>query len=599
MNTLDLRKQKHLDIIKTAEDFLKKADWRVKENSNIPFSFSNVFFHSAGEVISRYTLAKVYPPKISRAHVGGDLHIHNLYMGIVGYCAGWSLKQLLMEGLSGIPGRLSCAPPQHLNTALHQLVNFVGIIQNEWSGAQAFNSIDTLLAPFVRKDVLSYKEVKQAIQEFVFGSNVTSRWGGQTPFTNITLDLKVPDDLKNEAVIVGGKLLNDTYSNYQKEADVINKAFLEVMIEGDADNRPFTFPIPTYNITKDFDWNSENSQLLFEMAAKYGIPYFQNFVKSDLDPSEVRAMCCRLLLNLKQFYRRLGGYFGYADKTGSIGVVTINMPRIGFLSRDEREFFERLEHLMELAKDSLEIKRKLVKKNIDNGLLPYTKRYLGTLRWHFLTIGLIGMNEACLNFLGQDIATKEGKKFAMRVLKFMRDKLLDFQEETGNIYNLEATPAEGTSYRLAEIDKKKHPKIITAGENIPYYTNSTFLPVGFTDDIFEALKHQEDLQILYTGGTIFHGFVGERISDANVCMLLVKRIAENFKIPYFTLTPTFSICPNHGYISGEHSKCPRCGGETEVYSRIVGYLRPVQNWNEGKREEFRQRLEYNEKKFGN
>jgi ribonucleoside-triphosphate reductase len=594
---LKSRKQNYLDAVKTTEDFLKKTDWRVKENSNIPFSFSNIFFRSAGEVMSRYTLAKVYPPEVSKAHVDGDLHIHNLYMGIVGYCAGWSLKQLLAEGLSGVPGRLACAPPQHLSTALHHVVNFVGIIQNEWSGAQAFNSLDTLLAPFVRKDDLNYKEVKQALQEFVFGLNVTSRWGGQTPFSNITLDLKVPDDLKDDYVVVGGKILTDTYSDYQEEMDMINRAFLEVMIEGDADKRPFTFPIPTYNITKDFDWGSENAQMLFEMTAKYGIPYFQNFIRSDLDPHEVRAMCCRLLLNLKQFYRRLGGYFGYADKTGSVGVVTLNMPRIGFLSKDENEFFERLGNLMELAKDSLEIKRRLIEENIERGLLPYTKRYLGTLRWHFSTIGLIGMNEACLNFLGQSIATKEGKKFSIKVLKFMRDRLLEFQEETENIYNLEATPAEGTSYRLARIDKEKYPEIITAGERVPYYTNSTHLPVGFTDDIFEALTHQEDLQVLYTGGTVFHGFVGERIRDADACMRLVRKIAENFKIPYFTITPTFSICPNHGYVVGEHFKCPECGEDTEVYSRVVGYLRPVQNWNEGKREEFRQRLEYSERKI--
>ena len=588
-------KEEYVDVVKLTDDLLEEADWRIRENSNIPFSFSSVFFRGAGEVIRRYTLAKVYPPRVSQAHGDGDFHIHNLYMGIVGYCAGWSLRQLLAEGVRGGPGRLASAPPQHLGTALHQLVNFVGIIQNEWAGAQAFNSLDTFLAPFVRKDHLEYKAVRQALQEFVFGLNVTSRWGGQTPFSNITLDGSIPADLKDESVVLGGKLLTETYADYQEEADMINKAFLEVMIEGDADNRPFTFPIPTYNLTEDFDWDSENSQLLFTMTAKYGIPYFQNFLKSGLDPREVRAMCCRLLLDLKQLYRRFGGYFGFADKTGSVGVVTINLPRIAFQSREEHAYFERLGQLMELAKESLEVKRGLIEKNMERGLLPYTQRYLGTLRWHFSTIGLLGMNEACLNFLGQDITSKEGKDFAAKVLTYMRRRLLEFQEDTGNLYNLEATPAEGTSYRLAKIDRERYPQIITAGEKTPYYTNSTHLPVDYTDDIFEALTHQEDLQRLYNGGTIFHGFLGERVSDPATCMRLVRTIAETFTIPYFTITPTFSICPNHGYVVGEHFTCPTCGENAEVYSRVVGYLRPVQNWNAGKKEEFRQRVEYREK----
>jgi ribonucleoside-triphosphate reductase len=459
------------------------------------------------------------------------------------------------------------------------------------SGAQAFNSIDTLLAPFVRKDRLSYKQVKQAIQEFIFGINVTARWGGQSPFTNITLDWVVPRDLAKERVILGGKLLKDTYAEYQDEVDMINRAFLEVMIEGDAAGRVFTFPIPTYNLTRKFDWDSPNANLLFEMSAKFGIPYFQNFITSDLVPGEIRAMCCRLRLEVREFYRRYGGYFGYADKTGSVGVVTINMSRIAFLAKDEDDFFTRLTRVMDLAKESLEIKRRLVQRNIEIGLLPYTKRFLGTLMWHFSTIGLIGMNEACINFLGTDIVSKVGQRFAIKVLKFMRKRIIDYQKETGNIYNLEATPAEGTSYRLAKLDKEKYPQIVTAGERVPYYTNSTWLPVGHTDDLWWALKHQEPLQTLYTGGTVFHAFLGERI-DAGACKLLVKKIATTFRIPYFTITPTFSICADHGYVAGEQAVCPTCGRPTEVYSRVVGYLRPVSSWNVGKQEEFRQRKTY-------
>jgi len=577
---------------KTVQNYIDKAIWEINENANLDYSFSSVFFRLAGDSITNYVLTKIYPKKIAKAHIDGDFHLHNLYMGIVGYCAGWSIRDILLDGFNGVPGKIESSPPKHFSTALLQLSNFVGTLQNEWAGAQAFNSLDTLLAPFVRKDKLDYKQVKQHMQQFIYNLNISSRWGGQTPFTNITFDIKVPEDLKDEYVIMDGKMQTQTYSDYEKEMDMINKAFMEAMLEGDMHQRIFTFPIPTYSLTKDFDWDSDVSKSLFAMTAKYGIPYFQNFIKSDLDPRHIRAMCCRLLLDLRQFYRRVGGFFGYADKTGSVGVVTINMPRLGYTSKDETGFFEKLEDIMELAKDSLEIKRKIVTQNINKGLLPFTKRYLGSLKWHFSTIGLIGMNEACLNFLGKNIASKEGKAFAIKTLKFMRDKLLEFQKKTGNIYNLEATPAEGTSYTLVLLDKKKYPKIITAGKKIPYYTNSTFLPVNFTDDIFEALDHQEELQIQYTGGTIFHTFIGERINDPETCKVLVKRIAENFRIPYFTITPTFSVCSDHGYIIGEFHKCPQCGKTTEVYSRIVGYYRPLQNWNIGKKEEFRQRKVY-------
>ena len=582
-----------LDVIKAVDEYINRTNWMIRENSNVSYSFSAVFLKLAGEAVSKYTLAKVYPPEIRRAHVDGDIHIHNLYMGIVGYCAGWSVRDILYFGFNGVPYRVESRPPRHFSTALLQIANFVGTLQNEWAGAQAYNSLDTFLAPYVRMDGLSYREVKQEIQQFVYNLNITSRWGGQSPFTNVTFDLKVPEDLRNEHVVYAGKLLEDTYEEYQEEVDMINKAFAEVMAEGDMVGRVFTFPIPTYNITRDFDWDSEAVDAIFEMTAKYGNPYFQNFINSDLNPRDIRAMCCRLRLDLREVYRRVGGYFGYADKTGSVGVVTINMPRIGYLSKDEDEFFERLERLMELAKESLEIKRRVVEKNIQLGLLPFTKRYLGGqgLRWHFSTIGLIGMNEACLNFLGVSIAEKEGKRFAIKVLKFMRQKILEFQQETGNIYNLEATPGEGLSYRFAMLDKKKYPDIITAGEKVPYYTNSTHLPVNYTDDLFEALRHQDDLQVLYNGGTVFHAFIGERL-DPEGCKVLVKKIAENFRLPYYTITPTFSVCPDHGYIPGEHFKCPYCGRDTEVYSRVVGYLRPVQLWNDGKREEFRQRVTY-------
>lgn len=587
-----------LEVEKIVSDYLSQVDWRVRENSNIGYSMSGLLMHVAGSVISNYTLDRIYPMEVADAHRNGDFHLHDLYFGLSGYCAGWSLKQLLYEGFNGVPGNIESNPPKHLDTALLQMVNFIGTLQNEWAGAQAFNSIDTYLAPFIRKDSLSFKETKQAIQKFVFNLNITSRWGSQTPFTNLTFDWMVPDDVKSEPVIIGGKLLDETYEDYQKEMDVINRAFLEVMMEGDRNGRPFTFPIPTYNLTRDFDWESENARILFEMTAKYGLPYFSNFINSDLNPSDVRSMCCRLRLDLRQLDRNItGGLFGSGDSTGSVGVVSINMPRLGYLSKNKEEFFKRLNYLMNLAKDSLEIKRKIVERNMQAGLLPYTKRYLGTLKNHFSTIGPIGMNEACLNLFGKGIDSSEGKEFAIEVLNFMRKNLSDFQEETGHIYNLEAVPAEGTSYRLARIDKKKYPDIITAGEGVPYYTNSTLLSVNKTDDLFEALRHQEPLQTLYTGGTVFHTFLGERMSSGASCARLLKKILYNTRMPYVTITPTFSICPDHGYLAGEHYLCPKCGKKTEVYSRVVGYFRPVSNWNEGKQEEFKQRQEYNQGSF--
>jgi len=589
---------KSIKVRSLVNDYLANGDWRVRENANIGYSFGGLMLHISGSVIANYLLENVYPAKVAQAHIDGDLHIHDLYMGLNGYCAGWSIRQLLLEGMNGVPGKIYSNPPKHLSTVMTQLVNFLGTLQNEWAGAQAFSSFDTYLAPFVAYDHLNYKQTKQLIQQFVFDLNTPSRWGTQTPFTNITLDWQVPEDLAKEPVIIGGKFQKQKYADFTREMKMINRAFIEVMTEGDAAGQPFTFPIPTYNITPDFDWDSANSERLFEMTAKFGIPYFQNFINSDLKPTDIRAMCCRLRMDLRQLAKKTGGLFGFGESTGSVGVVTINMPRIGYLAKTKKDFFRRLASLMDLARDSLEIKRKLVQKNMDQGLLPYTKRYLGNLRHHFSTIGLNGMNEACLNFLGKDIASPEGREFAIETLKFMRGRLQKYQKETGEIYNLEATPAEGTSFRFARLDKKRFPKIITAGKkSTPYYTNSTHLPVGYTDDIFEALEHQDDLQVLYTGGTVLHGFLGERVSDANACRKLVKKIAENFRLPYFTITPTFSICPTHGYLPGEHFRCPRCRKKALVYSRVVGYLRPVQNWNKGKREgEFPERKEYSERK---
>lgn len=590
------------------EEYVLEKSWKVKENSNASYSLSGLQAHVSDTVISKYTLKNIYPPEISKNHKKASFHIHDLGVGtFAAYCAGWSLRQLLEEGFNGVAGRIAAKPAKHFNAALGQMVNFMGTMQNEWAGAQAFSSFDTYLAPLAAKDNLNYKRIKQSIQEFVFAINATSRWGNQVPFTNITLDWTVPEDMEGMPAIWGGKELKETYSEFQEEMDLINKAFIEVMTAGDMNGRIFTFPIPTYNITKDFDWDSENANLLFKMTAKYGTPYFQNFINSSLNPQDVRSMCCRLQLDVRELKQKTGGLFGSGEKTGSIGVVTINMPQLGYRSKNEDEFFERLGYLMYLAKEALEIKRKEVEKNMQNGLLPWSKRYLGTFNYHFSTIGLNGMNECCLNFLGHSIASSEGKKFALKTLDFMRGKLKKYQEETGNIYNLEATPAEGTSYRLARIDKENYPDIITSGtKNAPYYTNSTHLPVDHTDDIFDAFEHQDDLQCKYTGGTVMHGFLGEKMRDAKACKKLVKVIANKFNLPYFTVTPTFSICPVHGYIAGKHYKCPvevgggekmaKCNKDTEVYSRVVGYYRPVQQWNKGKTQEFKERKTYSEKK---
>ena len=549
-------KQLMMDVQDLVSSYIDHQDWRVNENSNAGYSYASLLNHVSGAVIANYTLANVYPKEIADAHTNGDFHLHDLSCGIVGYCAGWSLRQLLTEGFRGRGGRASASPARHFDTALGQIVNFLSTLQTEWAGAQAFISFDTFLAPFVRADKLTYDEIKQNIQSFVFGLNIASRWG-QTPFTNLTLDWVVPEDLRDQEVLIGGELIPGTrYADYQPEMDQINRAFLEVMSEGDRDGRIFTFPIPTYNITKDFNWDSENAKLLFQVTGKYGLPYFQNFINSDLNPGDVRSMCCRLQMDVRELRKKTGGLFGAGEQTGSIGVVTINMPRIGYLSKSEDEFFARLDNLMRLAMESLEIKRKVVQRYLDADLLPYTKTYLGTLKNHFSTIGLVGMNEACLNFLGCSICDEEGHAFSVKVLEHMKAKIQDFQAATDHIYNLEATPAEGTSFRLARIDRKKYPDIICAGDTDPYYTNSTQLPVGYTDDLFEALDMQADLQSLYTGGTVFHAFIGEKIESPELVATLVKRIATNYRLPYFTLTPSFSICPVHGYIPGAHENCP-------------------------------------------
>lgn len=580
-----------LDVKDVVKGYIDNGDWRIRENANIDFSFSGLLWHGVGSIMAYYALNHVYPSEISQAHINGDLHLHNLSMSLCGYCAGWSLFQLLSEGFNGVFGKVESAPAKHLRPALGQIVNFIGTLQNEWAGAQAFSSLDTYFAPFIRKDNLTYDHLKQAMQEFVFNMNVTSRWGGQCPFSNISFDWKVPEDLQNREVMLGGKNLPETYSDYQHEMDMFNKAFIEVMIEGDAKKRVFTWPIPTYNLTKDFDWNDENADLLFQMTAKYGIPYFQNFINSDLKPSDVRAMCCHLNLDIQRTAKKTGALFGSGESTGSVGVVTINMPRIGFLAKDDSDYFERLDKLMYLAKSSLEIKRKVVSRNMEIGMLPFSKRYLGNLNNHFLTIGLIGMNESLLNFMKQDITTGQGKKFALKVLDFMRERIIEFQEETGHFYNLEATPGEGTSFKFAKKDKQLYPGIITSGGGAPFYTNSTMPPVGWTDDLHKSLTHQEELQSKYTGGTVFHVWLGES-PDSDATKILVKKIANNFKMPYFTITPTFSVCQTHGYISGENFSCPQCGAKTEVYSRVVGYLRPVQMWNPGKQQEFKERAKF-------
>ncbi len=582
-----------LDFSRTVNDYLTQLDWRVKENSTVSYSIGGLILHNSGTVVANYWLNEVYDEEIANAHRSADMHIHDLSM-LSGYCAGWSLRQLIQEGLGGVAGKITSAPAKHLSTLSNQMVNFLGVLQNEWAGAQAFSSFDTYLAPFVKIDGLSFIQTKQAVQSFVFGVNTPSRWGTQSPFSNITLDWVVPSDLKDKPAIVGGMEQNFTYGDCQSEMDMINKAFIEVMLEGDANGRGFQYPIPTYNITRDFNWENENVQLLFEMTSKYGTPYFQNFINSDLNPGDVRSMCCRLQLDKRELRRRGGGLFGSDEFTGSIGVVTLNMPRIAYLSSGEEEFFSRLDKTMELAKRSLEIKRRIVEKLNMAGLYPYTRRYLKDFNNHFSTIGLVGMNEACLNasWIGKSIDDREAFEFSARVLEHMRARLADFQEETGNLYNLEATPAESTCYRLAKHDREKYSDIITAGDETPYYTNSTNLPVGYTDDIFEALQIQEQLQTKYTGGTVFHTFLGEQISDWETTKALVKKIAENFKIPYFTISPTYSICSNHGYINGEVYSCPECGKATETYSRITGYYRPVQHWNNGKQEEFRHRNTY-------
>lgn len=551
-----------IDINKTMDGYLGQSDWRVHENANVNFSLGGLILHNSGTITANYWLNNIYTKEIADAHRTAAFHIHDLSM-FSGYCAGWSLRQLIAEGLGGVPDKITSKPATHLTTLVNQIVNFLGIMQNEWAGAQAFSSFDTYLAPFVKADNLNEKQVRQCIQSYIYGVNTPSRWGSQAPFTNITLDWVCPDDLKNKKAIVGGKEQNYTYGDCQKEMDLINKVFIELMIEGDAEGRGFAYPIPTYNITRDFDWNSENAKLLFTMTAQYGTPNFQNFVNSDLNPSDVRSMCCRLQLDKRELRRRGGGLFGADEFTGSIGVVTINLPQIAYLAKNEEEFFKRLEYLMGLAKESLCIKRKVIQRLYDGGLYPYTRRYLKTLVNHFNTIGLCGMNEACLNFLGKDISTPEGKAFAERVLTFMRERMQDYQEETGDLFNLEATPAESTSYRLARHDKEQYPDIITSGTEDPFYTNSSQLPVDYTADVFEALDHQESLQTKYTGGTMFHVFMGEALKDWKSCADLVRTIASKYRIPFFTISPTYSICKIHGYLNGQQFECPKCKAEKE------------------------------------
>ena len=552
-----------LDINKTMDGYLAQSDWRVNENANVNFSLGGLILHNSGTITANYWLNNIYSKEIADAHKTAAFHIHDLSM-FSGYCAGWSLRQLIVEGLGGVKDKITSKPATHLSTLVNQIVNFLGIMQNEWAGAQAFSSFDTYLAPFVKIDNLSEKEVRQCIQSYVYGVNTPSRWGSQAPFSNITLDWTCPADLKDKKAIVGGKEQDFTYGDCQKEMDLINKQFIKIMLEGDAEGRGFGYPIPTYNITKDFDWNSENAKLLFEMTSMYGTPYFQNFVNSDLNPSDVRSMCCRLRLDKRELRKRGGGLFGSDEFTGSIGVVTINLPQIGYLAKNEEQFFKRLDYLMDLAKQSLCIKRKVIQKLYDGGLFPYTKRYLKTLNNHFNTIGLCGMNECCLNFLGVNIVHPEGKKFAEKVLDYMRQKMQDYQEETGELFNLEATPAESTSYRLARHDKQNYPDIIASGTSDPYYTNSTQLPVDYTSDIFEALDQQESLQTRYTGGTVFHTYMGEQIKDWKACRDLVKTIMANYRIPYLTISPVYSICPVHGYLSGEHAECPKCKEEKRL-----------------------------------
>lgn len=585
-----------LDYKEIVDSYVKVTDWRVKENSTVTYSVGGLILSNSGAITANYWLSEIYDEEIGKAHKNADIHIHDLSM-LTGYCAGWSLKQLIQEGLGGVTGRITSAPAKHLSVLCNQMVNFLGIMQNEWAGAQAFSSFDTYLAPFVKADHLTYREVKKCIESFIFGVNIPSRWGTQAPFSNITLDWTVPNDLANLPAIVGGKEQDFTYGDCKEEMDMINRAFIETMIEGDAQGRGFQYPIPTYSITKDFDWSdTENNRLLFEMTAKYGTPYFSNYINSDMEPSDVRSMCCRLRLDLRELRKKSGGFFGSGESTGSVGVVTINMPRIAYLSKNEEEFYERLDKMMDIAARSLHIKRVVISRLLDEGLYPYTKRYLGSFDNHFSTIGLIGMNEAGLNAKGirKDLTHPETQKFTKDVLNHMRERLSDYQEEYGDLYNLEATPAESTTYRLAKHDVEQFPDIITAAEDCgtPYYTNSSHLPVGYTEDVFAALDIQDELQTLYTSGTVFHTFLGEKLPDWKSAAALVRKIAENYKLPYYTMSPTYSICKNHGYISGEQYTCPICGEETEVYSRITGYYRPVKNWNDGKLQEFKERKVY-------
>ncbi len=585
-----------LDYKEVVNGYVKIEDWRVKENSTVTYSVGGLILSNSGAVTANYWLSEIYDNEIAEAHRNADIHIHDLSM-LTGYCAGWSLKQLIQEGLGGITGKITSAPAKHLSVLCNQMVNFLGIMQNEWAGAQAFSSFDTYLAPFVKVDNLSYREVKKCIEAFIYGVNTPSRWGTQAPFSNITLDWTVPNDLAELPAIVGGKEMDFKYKDCKKEMDMVNKAFIETMIEGDANGRGFQYPIPTYSITSDFDWSeTENNKLLFEMTAKYGTPYFSNYINSDMEPSDVRSMCCRLRLDLRELRKKTGGFFGSGESTGSVGVVTINLPRIAYLSANKDEFYARLNHMMDIAARSLKIKRGVISKLLEEGLYPYTKRYLGSFDNHFSTIGLIGMNEVGLNanWLRADMTDENTQAFAKEVLNHMRERLSDYQEKYGDLYNLEATPAESTTYRLAKHDRKKWPAIKTAGNigDTPYYTNSSHLPVNFTADIFDALDIQDELQTLYTSGTVFHGFMGEKLPDWKAAATLVRTIAENYKLPYYTLSPTYSICKEHGYLAGEVKECPHCGAKTEVYSRITGYYRPVQNWNDGKLQEYANRREY-------
>ena len=585
-----------LDYKDVVNSYVKVEDWRVKENSTVTYSVGGLILSNSGAVTANYWLSEIYDEEIAEAHRNADIHIHDLSM-LTGYCAGWSLKQLIKEGLGGITGKITSAPARHLSVLCNQMVNFLGIMQNEWAGAQAFSSFDTYLAPFVKVDNLSYPEVKKCIEAFIYGVNTPSRWGTQAPFSNITLDWTVPDDLAELPALVGGEEMDFKYKDCKKEMDMVNKAFIETMIEGDSNGRGFQYPIPTYSITKDFDWSdTENNRLLFEMTAKYGTPYFSNYINSDMQPSDVRSMCCRLRLDLRELRKKTGGFFGSGESTGSVGVVTINMPRIAYLSANKDEFYARLNHMMDIAARSLKIKRGVITKLLDEGLYPYTKRYLGTFENHFSTIGLIGMNEVGLNanWLRADMSDLRTQEFTKEVLNHMRERLSDYQEQYGDLYNLEATPAESTTYRLAKHDRKRWPGIKTAGKpgDTPYYTNSSHLPVDYTVDIFDALDIQDDLQTLYTSGTVFHAFLGEKLPDWKAAASLVRTIASNYKLPYYTLSPTYSICKEHGYLAGEVKICPHCGAKTEVYSRITGYYRPVQNWNDGKLQEYANRTEY-------